>query len=188
MTLSKYDCNEYNSTVNLFLHYYPGSKQGKHLDTHYNCYVNMQYYKQNAAAISSMMVKPIEEEEAEKALKKTNKGKGKTATTSSTNVHSIMEPQKEEAKKTSQKQKKVMLLVQRREIYSHLHKQQKKKHCKFKLSYCLFGRLFKLMCKKLVKEFMSLLLNQQIDALCCICKDIYFNSSHRNCDVNCDDQ
>ena len=23
MTLSKYDCNEYNSTVNLFLHYYP---------------------------------------------------------------------------------------------------------------------------------------------------------------------
>ena len=28
MTLSKYDCNKYNSTVNLFLHYYPGSKQG----------------------------------------------------------------------------------------------------------------------------------------------------------------
>ena len=26
MTLNKYDCNEYNSTVNLFLHYYPGSK------------------------------------------------------------------------------------------------------------------------------------------------------------------
>ena len=71
MTLSKYDCNEYNSTVNLFLHYYPGSKQGKHLDAHYNCYVNTQYYKQNAAAISSMMVKTIEEEEMEKALKKT---------------------------------------------------------------------------------------------------------------------
>ena len=68
MTLSKYDCNEYNSTVNLFLHYYPGSKQGKCLDAHYNCYVNMQYYKQNAAAISSMMVKTIEEEEVEKAL------------------------------------------------------------------------------------------------------------------------
>ena len=112
-TLSKYDCNEYNSTVNLFLHYYPGSKQGKHLDAHYNCYVNTQYYKQNAAAISSMMVKTIEEEEeAEKALKKTNKGKGKTAATSSTNVQSIMEPQEEEAKKMSQK-KKVMLLVQR---------------------------------------------------------------------------
>ena len=31
----------------------------------------MQYYKQNATAISSMMVKTIEEEEAEKALKKT---------------------------------------------------------------------------------------------------------------------
>ena len=106
MTLSKYDCNECNSTVNLFLHYYPGSKQGKHLDAHYNCYVNTQYYKQNAAAISSMMVKTIEEEEAEKALKKTNKGKGKTDTTLSTNVQSITEPQKEEAKKTSQKQKK----------------------------------------------------------------------------------
>ena len=108
MTLSKYDCNEYNSTVNLFLHYYPGSKQGKHLDAHYNCYVNTQYYKQNTSAISSMMVKTIEEEEAENSLKKTNKGKGKgkTDTTSSTNVLSIMEPQKEEAKKMSQKQKK----------------------------------------------------------------------------------
>ena len=135
MTLSKYDCNEYNSAVNLFLHYYPGSKQGKRLDAHYNCYVNTQYYKQNAAAISSMMVKTIEEEEeVEKALKKTNKGKGKTDTTSSTDVQSIMEPQKEEAKKMLQKQKKVMLLVQRQEIYSHLHKQQKKKNRKFKLS------------------------------------------------------
>ena len=44
------------------------------------------------------------------------------------------------------------------------------------------------MYKKVVKEFMSLLLNQLIDALCCICKDIYFNSSDRNLDVNCDDQ
>ena len=93
MTLSKYDCN---STVNLILHYYPGSKQC--LDAHYNCYVNTQYYKQNAAAVSSMMVKTIEKEEAEKALKKTNKGKGKTDTISSTNVQSIMEPQMEEAK------------------------------------------------------------------------------------------
>ena len=49
-------------------------------------------------------------------------------------------------------------------------------------------RLFKLMCKKMVKEFMSLFLNQQIDALCCICKDIYFNSSDRNHDVNHDGQ
>ena len=37
ITLTKYDCNEYKSTVNLFVHYYPGSKQGKHLDAHYNC-------------------------------------------------------------------------------------------------------------------------------------------------------
>ena len=93
------------------MHYYPGSEQGKCLDAHYNCYVNTHYYKQNAAAISSMMVKTIQEEEVEKALKKTNKGK--TAATLSTNVQSIMEPQKEEAKKTSQKQKKVMLIVQR---------------------------------------------------------------------------
>ena len=106
MTLSKYDCNKYNSTVNLFLHYYPGSKQRKRLDAHYNCYVNTQYYKQNATAISSMMVKTIKEKEAEKALKKTNKSKGKTAATSSTNVQSIPEPQKEEAEKTSQKQNK----------------------------------------------------------------------------------
>ena len=70
MTLSKYDCNEYNSTVNLFLHYYPGSKQGKHLDAHYNCYVNTQYYKQNVRAISSMMVKTIEEEVVEKRTEK----------------------------------------------------------------------------------------------------------------------
>ena len=37
ITLTKYDCNECKSTVNLFLHYYPGSKQGKHLNAHYNC-------------------------------------------------------------------------------------------------------------------------------------------------------
>ena len=94
------------TATNLFLHYYSGSKQGKCLDAHYNCYVNMQYYKQNAAAISSMMVKTIEKEEVEKALKKTNKVKGKTAATLSTNVQSITEPQKEEAKKMSQKQNK----------------------------------------------------------------------------------
>ena len=100
ITLNKYDCNEYKSTVNLFVHYYPGSKQGKHLDAHYNCYVNSQYYKQNAAAISSSMVKTIEEEEAEKSLKKPNKGN--TAAESSTIVQPIMEPHRDEAE-TSQK-------------------------------------------------------------------------------------
>ena len=45
ITLTKYDCNEYKSMVNFFVHYYPGSKQGKHLDAHYNCYVISQYYK-----------------------------------------------------------------------------------------------------------------------------------------------
>ena len=49
------------------------TKQGKFLDANYNCYVNTQYYKQNASAISSMMVKTIEQEEAEKALKKHKK-------------------------------------------------------------------------------------------------------------------
>ena len=68
VTLTRYDCNEYNSSINLFLHYYPGSKHGKGLDAHYNCYVNSQYHKQNAAAISSRMVRTIEEEEAVKAL------------------------------------------------------------------------------------------------------------------------
>ena len=104
MTLTKYDCNEYKSTVNLFLHYYPGSQQGKYLDAHYNCYVNTQYYKQNAVAISSRMVKTIEEEEAEKALKKPNKGN--TAATSAKIVMPVTEPQREEAKTSSQKQYK----------------------------------------------------------------------------------
>ena len=104
ITLTKYDCNEYKSMVNLFLHYYPGSKQGKHLDTHYNCYANSQYYKQNAAAISSRMVKTIEEEEAEKSLRKPNKGN--TAAKSSTIVQPIMEPHRDEAETSSQKQNK----------------------------------------------------------------------------------
>ena len=104
ITLTKYGCNEYKSTVNLFLHYYPGSKQGKHLDAHYNCYVNRQYYKQNAAAISSRMVKTIEEEKAEKSLKKPNKGN--TAAKSSTIVQPIMESHRDEAETSSQKQNK----------------------------------------------------------------------------------
>ena len=95
ITLTKYDCNEYKSTVNLFMHYYTGSKQGKHLDAHYNS----QYYKQNAAAISSRMVKTIEEEEAEKSLKKPNKG---NTAKSSTIVQPIMEPHRDEVE-TSQK-------------------------------------------------------------------------------------
>ena len=100
--LTKYDCNEYKSTVNLFLHYYPGSKQGKYLDAYYNCYINTQYYKQNTAAISSRMVKTVEEEEAEKALKKPLKG---DAAISSRIVKPVEEPQ-EEAESTLPKQNK----------------------------------------------------------------------------------
>ena len=118
ITLTKYDCNEYKSMVNLFMHCYPGSKQGKHLDAHYNCYVNSQYYKQNAAAISSRMAKTIEEEEAEKSLKKLNKGN--TAAKSSTTVYPIMEPHRDEAETS---QKKVTLAVQGHKSYDHhLHK------------------------------------------------------------------
>ena len=104
ITLTNYDCNEYKSMVNLFVHYYPGSKQGRHLDAHYNCYVNSQYYKQNAAAISSRMIKTIEEEEAEKSLKKPNKGN--TAAKSSTIVQPVMEPHRDEVETSLQKQNK----------------------------------------------------------------------------------
>ena len=74
------------------------------MDAHYNCYVNSQYYKQNAAAISSRMVKTIEEEEGEKSLKKPNKSN--TAAKSSTIVQPIMEPHRDEAETSSQKQNK----------------------------------------------------------------------------------
>ena len=121
ITLTKYDCNEYKSMVNLFLHYYPGSKPGKYLDAHYNCYVNSQYYKQNAAAISSRMVKTIEEEKAEKSLKKPNKGN--TAAKSSTIVQPVMEPHRDEAETHCRNKTKVTLLVQRHKSYNHhLHK------------------------------------------------------------------
>ena len=72
----------------------------------------MQYYKQNAAAISSRMVKTIEKEEAEKALQKQNKGN--TTTTSSRTVKPVAEHQ-EEADKSSQKQNKsdmkIMIII-----------------------------------------------------------------------------
>ena len=100
VTLTRYDCNEYNSSINLFLHYYPGSKHGKGLDAHYNCYVNSQYHKQNAAAISSRMVRTIEEEGAAKALTSKNQNKRNTAVTSR-NVSATTKPQKEEAEKAS---------------------------------------------------------------------------------------
>ena len=50
------------------------------------------------------MVKTIEEEEAEKTLKKPNKGN--TAAASSTTVQPITEPQEEEAETLPQKQNK----------------------------------------------------------------------------------
>ena len=61
VTLTRYDCNRYKSSINLFLLYVPPSKRGKNLDGHYNCYVNKDYFKQNKAAINSRIVKPIQE-------------------------------------------------------------------------------------------------------------------------------
>ena len=64
------------------------------------------------------MVKTIEEEEAEKSLKKPNKGN--TAAKSSTIIQPVMELHRDEAKTS---QKKVTLVVQRHESYDHhLHK------------------------------------------------------------------
>ena len=59
--LTRYDCNHYKSSMNLFLLFIPPSKKRKNLDGHYNCYVNQDYFKQNEAAINSYIVKPIEE-------------------------------------------------------------------------------------------------------------------------------
>ena len=61
VSLTRYDCNRYKSSMNLFLLFIPPSKKGKNLDGHYNCYVNQDYFKQNKAAINSCIVKPIEE-------------------------------------------------------------------------------------------------------------------------------
>ena len=60
------------------------------------------------------MVKTIEEEEAEKSLKKPNKGN--TAAKLSTIVQPIMEPHGDEVETS---QKKVTLVVQRHESYDH---------------------------------------------------------------------
>ena len=56
VALSRYDCTRYVSTVNVFLHYYPGSRKGKKLDAHYNCYVKKQYFEKNSETILSAIV------------------------------------------------------------------------------------------------------------------------------------
>ena len=60
VSLTRYDCNRYKSSINLFLLFIPPPKKGKNLDGHYNCYVKQDYFKQNEAAINSHIVKPIE--------------------------------------------------------------------------------------------------------------------------------
>ena len=62
VTLLKYDCSQYPSGVNLFLHYLLGSKNVKSLDAHYNCYVHKDYFRQNEATVKSRIVKTVEEE------------------------------------------------------------------------------------------------------------------------------
>ena len=61
VTLLKYDCSQYPSSVNLLLHYLPGSKKMKGLDAHYNCYVHQDYFRQNEAAVKSRIVKTVQE-------------------------------------------------------------------------------------------------------------------------------
>ena len=61
VSLTRYDCNHYKSSMNLFLLFIPPSKKEKNLDGHYNCYVSQDYFKQNEAAINSCIVKPFEE-------------------------------------------------------------------------------------------------------------------------------
>ena len=61
VSLSRFDCIQYKSSLNLFLHYFPPSKKGKNLDGHYNCYVKKDYFEQNKVDIESRIVKSVEE-------------------------------------------------------------------------------------------------------------------------------
>ena len=43
----------HSSSMDIYLHYYPGKSEGKILDAHFNCYVNKDYYKKNSKSIAS---------------------------------------------------------------------------------------------------------------------------------------
>lgn len=65
--LTTCDCNRYQSTRNLFPLYSHGSREGKCLDTHYNCYVTEDYSTENEVFIESKIVKMVDDEDEGKA-------------------------------------------------------------------------------------------------------------------------
>ena len=50
----------HSSSMDIYLHYYPGKLEGKSLDTPFNRYVNKDYYKKNLKSIASRIVKTDE--------------------------------------------------------------------------------------------------------------------------------
>ena len=50
----------HSSSMDIYLHYYPGKLKGKSLDVHFNCYVNKDYYKKNSKSIASRIVRTDE--------------------------------------------------------------------------------------------------------------------------------
>ena len=50
----------HSSSMDIYLHHYPGKLKGKSLDAHFNCYVNKDYYKKNWKSIASRIVRTDE--------------------------------------------------------------------------------------------------------------------------------
>ena len=50
----------HSSSMDIYLHHYPGKLKGKSLDVHFNCYVNKDYYKKNSKSIASRIVRTDE--------------------------------------------------------------------------------------------------------------------------------
>ena len=50
----------HSSSMDIYLHHYPGKLKGKSLDVHFNCYVNKDYYKKNSKSIVSRIVRTDE--------------------------------------------------------------------------------------------------------------------------------
>ena len=50
----------HSSSMDIYLHHYPGKLKGKSLDAHFNCYVNKDYSKKNSKSIASRIVRTDE--------------------------------------------------------------------------------------------------------------------------------
>ena len=57
--LSSYECL-HSSSTDIYLHHYPSKMRGKSMDTHFNCYINKDYYKKNSQSIASRFVRTDE--------------------------------------------------------------------------------------------------------------------------------